>query len=81
MIEYVDGSVLAQIAATDMRMPIQYALTYPERHEAPVPKIDWRDARRWEFLPPDFDRIFPAETGIQMYGNGRIGYMYPQCGR
>ena len=37
MIEYSDGSVLAQIAATDMRMPIQYALTYPERDEAPVP--------------------------------------------
>jgi len=53
MIEYTDGSVLAQIAATDMRMPIQYALTYPERAEAPVPKIDWNEARRWEFYPPD----------------------------
>jgi 1-deoxy-D-xylulose-5-phosphate reductoisomerase len=57
MIEYSDGSVLAQIAATDMRMPIQYALTYPERREAPVPKIDWRQARQWEFLPPDFARF------------------------
>ncbi len=53
MIEYTDGSVLAQIAATDMRMPIQYALTYPERADAPVPKIDWAVARQWEFLPPD----------------------------
>jgi 1-deoxy-D-xylulose-5-phosphate reductoisomerase len=58
MIEYTDGSVLAQIAATDMRMPIQYALTYPERAEAPVPKIDWARARRWEFFPPDL-RKFP----------------------
>ncbi|MGO9228476.1 MAG: 1-deoxy-D-xylulose-5-phosphate reductoisomerase [Bryobacteraceae bacterium] len=58
MIEYTDGSVLAQIAATDMRMPIQYALTYPERAEAPVPKIDWAQARRWEFFPPDL-RKFP----------------------
>ncbi len=57
MIEYSDGSVLAQIAATDMRMPIQYALTYPDRHEAPVPKIDWRQARQWEFLPPDFAKF------------------------
>jgi 1-deoxy-D-xylulose-5-phosphate reductoisomerase len=57
MIEYTDGSVLAQIAATDMRMPIQYALTYPERREAPVPKIDWREARQWEFLPPDFAKF------------------------
>jgi 1-deoxy-D-xylulose-5-phosphate reductoisomerase len=58
MIEYKDGSVLAQIAATDMRMPIQYALTYPERAEAPVPKIDWAQARRWDFFPPDL-RKFP----------------------
>lgn len=53
MVEYRDGSVLAQISATDMRMPIQYALTWPERAEAPVPKINWAEARRWEFLPPD----------------------------
>ena len=57
MIEYSDGSVLAQISATDMRMPIQYALTYPDRSEAPVPKINWAEARRWEFLPPDFDKF------------------------
>jgi len=57
MIEYSDGSVLAQISATDMRMPIQYALTYPERSEAPVPKIDWTEARKWEFLPPDFGKF------------------------
>jgi 1-deoxy-D-xylulose-5-phosphate reductoisomerase len=57
MIEYSDGSVLAQIAATDMRMPIQYALTYPERSEAPVPKIDWAQARHWEFYPPDLEKF------------------------
>jgi 1-deoxy-D-xylulose-5-phosphate reductoisomerase len=57
MIEYSDGSVLAQISATDMRMPIQYALTYPDRWDAPVPKVDWTQARKWEFLPPDFDKF------------------------
>jgi 1-deoxy-D-xylulose-5-phosphate reductoisomerase len=57
MIEYSDGSVLAQIAATDMRMPIQYALTYPQRAEAPVPKINWAEARQWEFLPPDVEKF------------------------
>jgi 1-deoxy-D-xylulose-5-phosphate reductoisomerase len=57
MIEYSDGSVLAQISATDMRMPIQYALTWPERQQAPVPKIDWTEARHWDFAPPDFDRF------------------------
>jgi len=53
MVEYNDGSVVAQISATDMRMPIQYALTWPERAQAPVPKIDWSEARKWEFYPPD----------------------------
>ncbi|MGP8244680.1 MAG: 1-deoxy-D-xylulose-5-phosphate reductoisomerase [Bryobacteraceae bacterium] len=57
MIEFNDGSVLAQISATDMRMPIQYALSYPERDQAPVPKIDWAQARQWEFLPPDFGKF------------------------
>jgi 1-deoxy-D-xylulose-5-phosphate reductoisomerase len=57
MIEYSDGSVIAQVSATDMRMPIQYALTYPERMQAPVPKIDWAQARRWEFGPPDLQKF------------------------
>jgi 1-deoxy-D-xylulose-5-phosphate reductoisomerase len=57
MIEYSDGSVLAQVAATDMRMPIQYALTYPERDEAPVPRINWTEAKTWEFHPPDFEKF------------------------
>ena len=57
MVEYGDGSVIAQVCATDMRMPIQYALTYPERRDAPVAKIDWTKARQWEFLPPDFDKF------------------------
>ena len=57
MIEYTDGSVLAQISATDMRMPIQYALTHPERCDAPVPRIDWTQARQWEFSAPDFAKV------------------------
>jgi len=59
MVEFADGSVMAQISATDMRMPIQYALTYPERAEAPVPRLDWSQAAQWTFHPPDMDR-FPA---------------------
>jgi len=59
MVEYLDGSVIAQISATDMRMPIQYALTYPARDSAPVPRLDWTQRRSWTFDAPDFDR-FPA---------------------
>ena len=57
MVEYLDGSVVAQISATDMRMPIQYALTYPDRAAAPVPRLDWRTARTWEFGPPDIEKF------------------------
>jgi 1-deoxy-D-xylulose-5-phosphate reductoisomerase len=59
MVEYTDGSVIAQISATDMRMPIQYALTYPARDPAPVPCLDWTEARNWTFSAPDFKK-FPA---------------------
>jgi 1-deoxy-D-xylulose-5-phosphate reductoisomerase len=57
MVEYNDGSVIAQVSATDMRMPIQYALTWPERAQAPVAKIDWSEARHWDFHAPDFDKF------------------------
>jgi 1-deoxy-D-xylulose-5-phosphate reductoisomerase len=57
MVEYTDGSVVAQISTTDMRMPIQYALTYPDRAGAPVPRVDWGTARQWEFFPPDVDKF------------------------
>jgi 1-deoxy-D-xylulose-5-phosphate reductoisomerase len=57
LVEYTDGSVIAQISATDMRMPIQYALTYPARESAPVPRLDWTATRRWDFSAPDFEKF------------------------
>jgi 1-deoxy-D-xylulose-5-phosphate reductoisomerase len=57
MVEYTDGSVIAQVSATDMRMPIQYALTYPERAAAPVPRLDWSESARWTFDPPDYKKF------------------------
>jgi 1-deoxy-D-xylulose-5-phosphate reductoisomerase len=57
MVEFNDGSVIAQVSATDMRMPIQYALTYPERAAAPVPRLDWSQSARWTFDPPDFKKF------------------------
>jgi 1-deoxy-D-xylulose-5-phosphate reductoisomerase len=57
MVEYNDGSVIAQISATDMRMPIQYAMTYPDRDRAPVPRLDWSQSRTWTFSPPDFNKF------------------------
>jgi 1-deoxy-D-xylulose-5-phosphate reductoisomerase len=57
MVEYNDGSVIAQVSATDMRMPIQYAMTYPDRERAPVPRLDWTQARTWTFSAPDFEKF------------------------
>jgi 1-deoxy-D-xylulose-5-phosphate reductoisomerase len=49
MVEYVDGSILAQLGATDMRMPIQYALTYPERVASKQVDLDWAKLKRLDF--------------------------------
>ena len=49
MVEFVDGSVLAQLGPTDMRLPIQYALTYPERVEAKEMHLDWTRLKRLDF--------------------------------
>ena len=49
MVEFVDGSILAQLGPTDMRMPIQYALTYPERVPSNTCALDWSTLRRLEF--------------------------------
>ncbi|MSV31670.1 MAG: 1-deoxy-D-xylulose-5-phosphate reductoisomerase [Bryobacterales bacterium] len=70
MVEYNDGSVIAQVCATDMRMPIQYALTYPARNPAPVPRMDWKTARVWEFEPPDFDKFPLLKLAYQAQESG-----------
>jgi 1-deoxy-D-xylulose-5-phosphate reductoisomerase len=57
MVEYADGSVVAQLSATDMRMPIQYALTYPNREPGLVSRLGWEQARSWEFFPPDMSKF------------------------
>jgi len=70
MVEYNDGSVIAQVSATDMRMPIQYALTYPERASAPVPRLDWSDPAQWSFEPPDFERFPLLKLAYQAQETG-----------
>jgi 1-deoxy-D-xylulose-5-phosphate reductoisomerase len=59
MVEFVDGTVLAQLGVTDMRLPIQYALSYPERWEAAIPGIDFSRGLCLEFEAPDHER-FPC---------------------
>lgn len=59
MVEYVDGSVIAQLSPPDMRTPIQYALTYPHRQEGVSRRLDLTGAFKLHFEPPDIER-FPA---------------------
>lgn len=59
LVEFVDGSVLAQLSPPDMKLPIQYALTWPRRIPCPAPSLDWRQALELTFEPADAER-FPA---------------------
>lgn len=70
MVEYVDGSVIAQLGVPDMRIPIAYALSYPERLHHSEPFLDLRKVGRLEFFSPDFDK----------YPNLRLAYEAGRAG-
>jgi 1-deoxy-D-xylulose-5-phosphate reductoisomerase len=57
LVEFVDGSTLAQLGVPDMRGPIQYALTYPERWPNQLPRINWYNLQKLTFEPPDLERF------------------------
>jgi 1-deoxy-D-xylulose-5-phosphate reductoisomerase len=59
MVEYIDGSIMAQLSTTDMKFPIQYALLYPERVAAPFARLDLARMRTLDFLDVEAER-FPA---------------------
>ena len=59
MVELIDGSTIAQLGVTDMRLPIQYAFSYPDRWGALLPPLDLTRCGALEFLPPDTAR-FPC---------------------
>ena len=59
MVEFIDGSVLAQLAFPDMKLPIQYALTYPKRNLSPSKPLDFHKHANLEFIKPDTKR-FPC---------------------
>lgn len=54
-VEYTDNSVIAQLGLPDMRIPIQYALTYPERFESPVGELSLSEIGKLTFFEPDYD--------------------------
>jgi len=74
MVEWTDGAVVAQLSLPDMRLPIGYALSYPDRLGMPFGAIDWADLRRLDFEPPD-TAAFPC-LGLA-YEAGRLGETAP----
>ncbi len=80
MVEFIDGSIKAQLSYPDMRLPIQYALSYPERLPNPqLPRLDWSDIKDLTFEPPDLDTFPCLKLAIEA---GRKGGTYPAvlCG-
>jgi len=74
MVEYVDGSVVAQMGITDMRVPISYALTFPERLPLNLPRLNLLQKGELSFFPPDPER-FPCLT--LAYRSIQIGETLP----
>lgn len=74
LVEYVDGSTMAQMASHDMRLPIQYALTFPERVAGPATRLRATDLSRLDFELPDLD-AFPLLALARQAGE--LGRTYP----
>lgn len=74
MVEYKDGSVIAQLAKSDMRLPIQYALNYPERKEAVIDKLDFYTINKLTFEKPDMNTFKCLKLA---YEAGKTGKLMP----
>ena len=70
LVEFRDSSVVAQMGPPDMKLPIQYALTYPERVAGPAPRLDFQEAICLEMEPADFDRFPALQLGFEVAGSG-----------
>ena len=70
MVEFIDGSVVAQLSPPDMRTPIQYALTYPERAQGLAKRLDLSRRFALNFEPPDFDRVPALRIALDVARKG-----------
>jgi len=70
LVEFVDGSSIAQLSPPDMKLPIQYALTYPQRLDGPSPRLDFTRGFALDFQPPDRDRFPALDLGYEVARRG-----------
>jgi 1-deoxy-D-xylulose-5-phosphate reductoisomerase len=70
MVEYRDGSVIAQLSPPDMKLPIQYALTYPHRTSATAKRMDWSQSQSLSWYPVDPARYPALELGFEVARRG-----------
>ena len=70
LVEFCDGSVIAQMGEPDMKVPIRYALTYPDRTEADVAPLDLPKIGQLTFQPPDWDRFPALRLGFRVAEQG-----------
>lgn len=70
MVEFVDSSVIAQLSRPDMRLPISYALFWPERIESEFGRVDWDKLGPLTFEPPDYDRFPMLRLAFDISANG-----------
>jgi len=70
MVEFVDHSTVAQLSPPDMRLPIQYALSWPDRISGVSPALDLSRPQTLEFLPPDFERFPALKLGFEVAKRG-----------
>jgi 1-deoxy-D-xylulose-5-phosphate reductoisomerase len=70
LVEFIDGSVVAQMSPPDMRLPIQYALYYPDRCEAVGETMDWSQSHNLQFEPPDLERFPALRLGLEAARRG-----------
>jgi 1-deoxy-D-xylulose-5-phosphate reductoisomerase len=69
-VEFADGSVLAQLSPPDMRLPIQYALTYPNRVSGPAKRLNWQELAGLHFEPPDHETFPGLQLGYEVARRG-----------
>ena len=70
MVEFCDGSVISQLGPPDMKLPIQYSLTFPDRVPGNCPQMDWNREETLEWIPPDFEQFPALELGFEVAKSG-----------